>query len=724
MEDPIERLASVEPWDLCSEAKVEKCRATRDLRSCGRIVQHLLVSCGHACLCAECSQRCDLCPICRVPITRHGSAIRLRLYDQCVEAGLLPSTQDEESRERDKEGNLWSLDVWRLHSLFDVALDNNLVSLICHYNLGLKQMCTKIDLFPKFSTKLKHVIYVLETLEAPLNPLSAALVEIQQLLEGIRRVYQHLEVMTWCIRHRFLENVECQHASIGHWRTAFKERKLAANDRAWPDYVGHTGKLGPKPQSSLFIEDAVSNLGLGNEDEEEPGKEFNESGWLKQGNATSPASFRPRREVPAVAANGPTNLYPPENIRAAVDLLFLEVDSELVLAKKSIFLYYLFDCHWSLSDEKWRAIVDDYAATFSISRHSLLESFIFYLLDDDSQQALEEACDLLPEIVSPSIHPKVARVLLERQRPDAALAVLRSSGRDSCLGLPNTGLNDDVATGSLSEAVTAVRVLLECGLLTEAYLYQRAHCRGVKAEEQRYHANKSNKQEGDHVIRYYSQEMDVLVGEICWLCIRRNLVDKMLELPWQADEEKTVSNCLFERAVQDPSSAAGSLLVVFFIQRCRYMEAYSEHQRICNLENQYSLLSNDKEKVLLLRDIREQRSRIIGNCIELLPEVQRQQLDKEILSRSLSMAASKTEAGSFAEHMEVRQPDPEIHNAMNTMLLSPLLSAKPPASIKIQAANVSHKKKENLTANSPSRWGDFRQPSILHGRPFRSHGAK
>lgn len=137
---------AVEPRDLCVEAKVEYCRATRDLRSCGRAVQHLLVSCGHACLCAECSQRCDVCPICRVPVTKPESSVRLRLYDELVDAGLLPQAREEESREREKDGQYLTVDVRRLCSFFDVALENNLVSLVCHCILprNLKLLCVLV----------------------------------------------------------------------------------------------------------------------------------------------------------------------------------------------------------------------------------------------------------------------------------------------------------------------------------------------------------------------------------------------------------------------------------------------------------------------------------------------------------------------------------------------------------------------------------------------------
>lgn len=66
------------------------------------------------------------------------------------------------------------------------------------------------------------------------------------------------------------------------------------------------------------------------------------------------------------------------------------------------FLYYLFDRHWSLSEMSWRGIVDDYVGTFSIARHFMLESLVFYLLDDNSEQALE-VCPLFLSVI-PTLH--------------------------------------------------------------------------------------------------------------------------------------------------------------------------------------------------------------------------------------------------------------------------------------------------------------------------------
>ena len=113
----------------------------------------------------------------------------------------------------------------------------------------------------------------------------------------------------------------------------------------------------------------------------------------------------------------------------------------------------------------------------------------------------QEACVLLPEVVSPNIHPKVARVLLERKRPKVALDVLYSSGGDGALKLSNSSSSGEVP--SLVDAVTAVRVRLECGLLTEAYLYQRSYTSRVisKAQQNAVSKTKSSDKENQTYTR-------------------------------------------------------------------------------------------------------------------------------------------------------------------------------------------------------------------------------
>lgn len=166
----------------------------------------------------------------------------------------------------------------------------------------------------------------------------------------------------------------------------------------------------------------------------------------------------------------------------------------------------------------------------------------------------QEACHLLPEISGPATHPKIAQVLLERGNPDTALSVLRWSGRD--------GTSKSV---SLSEAVTAVRVRVECGLFTEAFIHQRMLC--TKVKEKKLKIGQLGGVTDDSNDRYKWEDwVEILVSEICFLCIRRNMVDRMIELPWNSNEEKHLHKCLLDYAIGDSSSTIGSLLVVFYIQ--------------------------------------------------------------------------------------------------------------------------------------------------------------
>ncbi|KAG0627597.1 hypothetical protein M758_2G213700 [Ceratodon purpureus] len=700
----LERLALLEPRELSVEAKTETCRATRDLRSCGRPVHHVLSTCGHACLCVECLQRSDSCPICRTPTANFGQD-KLRLYEEFVDAGLTR-----------KDAGLLpeSADVGRLYSFFDVALDNNLVSLICHYvaevcmdegavssnalvsilldggvvkdwckrtfhsialelrgiyNLTPKQMISKADAIDWNGRKLEGVVLVLEALEAPLvdQPLSATLLELRQLLESMRKVLQHLEVMAWCARHQFLETIPSSYASISQWQTAVKERKSAAQDRAWSETAHNNGKLGVSQPATLFIEEALANLGLLEDDDvDEAGMvDLSELSWLCQGpTAQTPASLRFRRDLEPMQSRSP---YPPESIRAAVDLLFLKGTCDLILAKKAIFLYFLFDRHWASSDETWRGVVDDYAGTFSIPRHLLLESLVFYLLDDSSDHALEEASQLLPEIANQNTHPKVVTVLLERHKAAAALAVLRASGRD--------GQAADLV--SLADALTAVRVWLQCGLLTEGYSYQRAYVDGIKREG------------GD-----WLSSMEVLVSEVCRLCMSMSLLDKMLVLPWKKEEEKYVRKCLLDRAGQDPSTTAGNLLVVFYIQRCRYIEANAVHKRLIELEDLWGERCTDEAKFSRVRMASEQRSRIVEKCVELLPEVQQQQARNAVES---DVESPQPEIMTVEEHRFPPLASPLFGHAGGNLIREPMPF-------------------EESNLPSTSAWANMNQPSFAQER--------
>ncbi|CAN4078015.1 unnamed protein product [Withania somnifera] len=645
----LKHLAAIDPLELCDEAKLEHCRATRDLRSCGRHVQSVLNSCGHASLCEECSQRCDVCPICRIPLPKNANRLRLRLYYECIEAGLISKRCDDRLQEKEDSDKQLVADIQRLYALFDVGLENNLVSLICHYvtdvcmdesavssdpiiaflldevvvkdwckrtfnnilteiqviyNLTMNALKENLSLFLKFSLKLGGISNVIDVLESSFKgSLSAKLHDIHHLQESILKTKQHMEIMIWCIRHEFLENVKSRHKDFASWQALVRERKSAAIKRAWPDSVNHSDEYNA---STLFIEDALSNIEAAEQGDLGDHEEELALAYLQKDGG----SLYSRSKIEGMAG-----CYPFESLRAAADILFLRGSSDLVVAKQAIFLYFMFDRQWTVPDEEWRYIIDDFAATFGVARHSLLESFTFFLLDDEGVPALKEACQLLPEISSPTIHPKVAQVLLERGNPDAALMVLRCSGQDGTQLI------------SLWEAVTAVRVRVESGLLTEAFTYQRLICAKIKEKKLRDEQFQSASAEVEDQCRSWGLWVETLVNEICFLCIRRNLVDRMIELPWSADEEKHLHKCLLDFAAEDPSMTVGSLLVVFYLQRHRYVEAYQVDRKLQSMEENFISQNSVSEEVLArIRSINHWRTCLVDNGVELLPDILQQEV--------------------------------------------------------------------------------------------------
>ncbi|XP_026432209.1 E3 ubiquitin-protein ligase HOS1-like isoform X1 [Papaver somniferum] len=734
VQEALEHLATIDLIELSNEAKVERCRATRDLRSCGRYVRHVLNSCGHASLCSECSQRCDVCPICRTSIPKTENLLRVRLFYECIEAGLISKRFDDRFQEKEDGEKELTTDVQRLYCLFDVAMENNLVSLICHYvtdvcmdesavssdpviaflvdevavkdwckrtfgniisnlqaiyTLQVEEMKKKLPLLSKFLSQLTGISNVIEVLESSIKGTLYAQQDLHNLQENVLKAKQHLEIIKWSIKRQFLENVRSRHINYSSWRSRFRDRKSAAITRAWPEFKSNSAEYAKQDSATLFIEDALSNLGI----EQETSKELEVLSLVKNGSSSS--FIRSNIE-------GFEGCYPFETLRDAADVLFLCGSSDVVVAKRAIFLYYLFDRHWTKPDKEWRHIIDDFAASFGITRDLMLESLTFYLLDDNTDQALQEACKLLPEIAGPNTHPKIAQVMLERQNPDGALMVLRWSGRDGGAQLV-----------SLRETVIAVRVRVECGLLTEAFMYQRTHCLRVKEEKVK-RGTSSQALLNDVKVKEdtWLDQMDSLITEICCLCIRRNLIDKMIELPWNSDEEKCIHKCLLEYATEYPESTSGSLLVVYYLQRFRYIEAYQVDQKLQSLEQDIiSKASNGEEAVSKIRSISQWRAGLVDKCIDLLPDVQQQQVKLGNFP-DFGVFSSSKEDGSKSDMSEEQPPNSSLLHPFpsDSSVLLGLSSAKKGSAFDTPA------KPTGSIINSHIDLSNYRSPSIVKGR--------
>ncbi|XVE65130.1 hypothetical protein DITRI_Ditri07aG0156600 [Diplodiscus trichospermus] len=556
-------------------------------------------------------------------------------------------------------------------------------------------MKNRSGLLLKFSVHLAGLSSVLEVLESSFNGrLLARLHDLHNLQESILKTKQHLEITIWCIRHQFLEHVASRHANFTSWRNHVRERRSAATMRAWPDALNHSANS-PRLDGSLFIEDALANLDLEQAYDQEKGEE-SDFAFLQKNGALS--FFRSKIE-------GMTGCYPFESLRAAVDILFLCGSSDLVVAKQAIFLYYLFDRHWSRPEDEWRHIVDDFAASCGISRHSLLESFTFCLLDDHTDEALLECYQLLPEISGPSTHPKIAQVLLERQNPEAAQMVLRWSGRDTGSQLV-----------SLSEAVTVVRVKVECGHLTEAFTYQRMLCNKVREKKYGPSGDAFDDLEGHS--RSWMDWIEVLVTEFCCLCIRRNLVDRIIEFPWNSDEEKYIKKCLLDCATVDPSTAIGSLLVVFYLQRHRYAEAYQVNLKLWGLEQDFIANGSANEEVLSrMESQRQRRKELVDKGVELLPEVQQQQLKTGTLSDLMVASDQEGEMPAMSGLPELQEPKSAsllVPSSSGSVVLQPDHNATPLIPSVFEIPKISG----GYVNRSHDEAGNYGSSSILHGRLF------
>ncbi|KAG0497909.1 hypothetical protein HPP92_002600 [Vanilla planifolia] len=601
-----------------------------------------------------------MCPICRTSIPINGNRLRPRLYYECANVGLISKKYVERFQEKDDSKD-HLMAIQRLCSLFDVALDNNLVSLICHYvtdvcmdenavssdpglsflldevvvkdwckqrfkgiihelevvyRLDLEGMRTKLYSLQKWTSQLIGISDVLDVMVSSFKDnLSAQLSDLQFLLDNMLKTKQHLEIMIWCIQHNFLENVRSSYADNQSWAVHVQKRKAAVIKHSWPDNSSYLQYYGGRPDPDLFIEQALSNLQI----EDSYGEKDDEICISSLQDINSPVMFFSK--INESNRNQASMCYPFENVRAAADVIFLYGASDMVVAKRAIFLYYLFDRHWASQDAEWKNLVDDFAVCFGIGSLAVLESLVFYLLDDHTDQALQEACRLLPEIVGAETHPKIAQILLERQCPDVALTVLRCSGCDGYRKYHNFE-DDGVQPLSIDEALTILRVRIECGQLTEAFMFQRIHCSDLKGfTSQAQDVSPSNTVKSGLWIHH----MEILITEMCSLCLRRNLIDRMVELPWDSMEEKFIHKFLFDCARKNPSSIYGSLLMVFYLQRYRYIEAYQVHCELKSLEKVLLEIS-DEGIANQITKTHHWRSVLVDKSLDLLPEVQRKQV--------------------------------------------------------------------------------------------------
>ncbi|KAM0856317.1 hypothetical protein ACQ4PT_049214 [Festuca glaucescens] len=203
--------------------------------------------------------------------------------------------------------------------------------------------------------------------------------------------------------------------------------------------------------------------------------------------------------------------------------------------------------------------------------------------------------------------------------------------------------------------------------------------------------------------------VEVMMAEFCEICIDRNVVDKIIDLPWDSEEEKHLHKSLFDSARERPTGPCGSLLVVFYLQHYRYLEAYDVHRSLQSFE-QNVLESAGEEVASKISTISQWREGLVAKCLEMLPEVQREAA-RAISSGDQSQFAIRTMQMSSPVNPSVKSPKPAIGLSSS---FTPALQNKPNP---LQPKNI------HAATDSGARTSSIRSefgrkvPSILQCRP-------
>ena len=295
----------------------------------------------------------------------------------------------------------------------------------------------------------------------------------------ILRGIQYVEVSLWYSHHR---------KELSEYELVFSDGSQTSKCR-WKDRAQWEASLGERRQlccgAGLFLDDMVDTL----------------------------------RECEVECREGSWPTYPPTQISIAtmIEELYLKgsLEDRALQAKHAVLLYCLLD----LGLNKESSLVKGLMQTLQLPKSFWFDCSVYFLLDSESKADVDAAADLLPLIANSETPAKVAQVLALRGRTDAALLVLRASG--------DNGEN----VVAKREATTGMIVRLQCGLLLEAFLYQRRYCASIEDKNER--------------VAVQAELITILIK----LCLeQRALLEPLTQLPFLANEEEVVLQNLMEAA--------------------------------------------------------------------------------------------------------------------------------------------------------------------------------
>mmetsp|Transcript_29148 Transcript_29148/g.82179 ORF Transcript_29148/g.82179 Transcript_29148/m.82179 type:complete len:721 (-) Transcript_29148:300-2462(-) len=280
--------------------------------------------------------------------------------------------------------------------------------------------------------------------------------------------------------------------------------------------------------------------------------------------------------------------YPPPSLEHAVSGLFLQggESDDAWRAKLAVLLYYLEDGGFMSGAAS--ELISHFRQTFHVSVRDIKQWRVAYLLDialTDSPDSLNEACSLLLDSGGPATSFKYASLLSKAfGRHGTALALLRAGVGQA-------------TSASLAQALGAMDIRLSCNLLNEAYLELGRHCKELA---------------GPVRIEHRTALLQHLLG---W-AVKQKALNQVLELPLSPEEEATLHSWIFHgegAGLGVPSE----LLSLYYVQRGRIPEAL-----LCSPGS--SQQSGAQAASIMEPSVREAFRTMLAAAQQTLPMAQRQ----------------------------------------------------------------------------------------------------
>lgn len=241
-------------------------------------------------------------------------------------------------------------------------------------------------------------------------------------------------------------------------------------------------------------------------------------------------------------------VYPPQDLQAAAKLAFLDQPRASSEHRMALWLYYLFDAGMFENCKL------DFAIAFSLRMEVVQEAHAAFLMDDEREDGLDKACQVLATSASENLSFKLIRVLASHGYNDEAFQLLMIRGIDE----------DYISTGtegSLVECLVTVRVYLDCDLLPKAHFTARKLYSCVKDGNRRKHF------------------VDSLTRLVVEHCKHHKKLDHFVKLPFNKEEELVTCQYFEEHA----GLKEGEFLIIYYMIRGRYPEAIAAGQRLPEL---------------------------------------------------------------------------------------------------------------------------------------------